>query len=249
MNHTTPHTLSRLRMTRSIKKLNTITIFILIAVLNNFIYGTAGITCNFTNTTEIPLTFKSFQDTNNRPIEIKNLNPGETFKSTVQSAQTVTYDIQPNIESLAYPFMHNGAYNIVFNTPAHPYKFSLEKGSFTNQDPTSGNAIISTVQVTNRTTFPVNISIALKDMGTLNDTANQPYPSVSTTNMPISTEQAFKTTKLPVNGFYAMTDTIKKLTVSSGLNGYNSGALPPLSIKNKCEIVNHHGSIKTYMSS
>ena len=243
MNHIT----QMLRMTRSIKNFNAVTTFMVIATFSNFAYATTTVTCIFKNTTDIPVTFKSFQDTNNRPVEIKNLNAGQSFKSSVPADKTVTYDIQPNIHSYAYPFMLNGAYNIVFNTPSHPHEFSLEKGSFTNPDPASGNAVLSTVQVTNRTTFPVNASILLKNMGQSNDTANQPYPSAGTTNMPISTPQATNTTKLPVNGFYAITDTIEKLTIASGLNGYNSGPLSPSSIKSRCEIVNHNGTIKTYM--
>ena len=234
---------------KHIKKINLATIFITIAILNNILYGNTGVTCIFKNTTDIPLTFRSFQDTNSRPVETTNLKPGEYFKSNVPVNKTVTYSIQPNIHSLAYPFMLTGAYNIVFDTPAHPHEFSLEKGSFTNPDPASQNAVTSTVQITNRTTFPVNASILLKDAGQSNDSSNQPYSSVSTTNMPISTYQAMNTTKLPVNGFYAMTDTIEKLTVASGVNGYNSGPLSPSSVKSRCEIVNHHGSIKTYMGS
>ena len=243
------HTMLKLRMTERIKKLSVAIIFMGIIAFSNLAYGATKVTCIFKNTTDIPVTFKSFQDTNSRPVEIKNLNAGESFKSNVPADKTVTYDIQPNIHSLAYPFMLTGAYNIVFNTAAHPHEFSLEKGSFTNPDPASGNAVLSTVQITNKTTFPVNASILLKNMGQSNDTANQPYPSVGTTNMPISTPQATNTTKLPVNGFYAITDTIEKLSIASGLNGYNSGPLSPSSIKSKCEIINHNGSIKIYMGS
>lgn len=207
------------------------------------------ITCIFNNTTDVPVIFKSFQDNNSRPVETKKLNPNEFFTSNVTISNTVTYDIQPNIETLAYPFMLNGAYNIVFNTPAYPYKFSLIKGSFTNPDPASQNAILATTQITNKTTFPINASIVLKDMGYSNNFVNQPYQSTSTTKLPFNIFQAVNTTKLPVNGFYAITDTIEKLTIASGIQGYNSGPLSSVSIKSRCDIVNHHGFIKTYMTN
>lgn len=221
-------------------------------VINNAHYLSAITTVIsvFKNTTDFPVIFKSFQDDNNQPIETKNLKPGESFTSTVNTTQTIIYDIQPNIPTLSYPFMINGAYNIVFNTPTHPYRFSLIKGSFTNPDPSSQNAILATTQITNNTTFPINATIILKGMGQSAANLNAPYPAMGTTKQKNDGfTQAINTTKLPINGFYAITDTIEKLTISSALQGYSSGKLSPFSIKKQYDIVNHYGSIKIYTNN
>jgi hypothetical protein len=231
---------------KNIHKLHFLLISIAIGNFNTYVYGNVGITCLFKNTTGIPLLFKSYRDTNNQPAETVKLGIGQSTKSHIIANKTITYDIQPNINDLNYHSMVEGAYNILYHEPLYKNQFSLRRGSFTNATPKSfDSAIISTGQITNKTAFPVNIIINLKDAG-------QRYAYVNLTNQANNGPQqdanqsdpAVTKTLLQPNGFYALTDPIRNVIISCGINSYNSGPLSLISIPNQYIIVNYEGSIR-----
>lgn len=217
-----------------IKKLNSLNFIALIVTIQTNIITARQVTCTFKNSTEIPVTFKSFADLGSQPTEIKNINSGESFTSNLQAEKSVAYDMQPNVDPYYPSFTPIGAFNIYYNK--YQNKFSYERGSFTNEDPETQNAIVSSFQITNRTIFPIKFSIFLKDAGQGTQYLHEP-------------PQAIHRTKLPINGFYALTDAVDRIIIYPAINGYHSKALPLYSIKNRCDIINNNGNITIQMNN
>jgi|GEM_PF-2450042 len=209
-----------------VTKFNVLFFIIMMATYHNNC-GMTQVTCIFTNTTQFPITFKSFQDDNNKPIEIKNMNIGESITSKIQAKKTVVYDIQANINTYVPQLTTSGLFNIYYDTRRN--KFSYEKGSFTEIDPGTQNAILSTVQITNRTILPINVSILLKDTGQARQDPTTP-------------SQAVFYTKLPINGFYSVTDPVDHIVINHAINGYHSHPLSLSSVKSKYNIIDNFGT-------
>jgi len=209
-------------------------ICIIVVTTQIHIIAARQVTCIFKNSTEIPVTFNSFVDANNKPTEIKKINPSQSFTSNLQAEKTVSYDIQANIDPYYPSFTPIGAFNIYYDKRRN--KFSYDRGSFTNENPETQNAVLSTFQITNRAKFPINFSIFLKDAGQATQYLHEP-------------PQAIHRTKLPINAFYALTDAVDRVIIYPAINGYHAKDLPLYAIKNKCNIINNNGNIRIDMNN
>lgn len=216
-----------------IKKIITVTFVIAFTIQTNIIIA-RQVSCIFKNSTEIPVKFSSFADSDTKPTEIKKINSGQSFTSNLEAEKTVSYDIQPNVDPYTPSFTPLGAFNIHYDQRRN--KFSYDRGSFTNENPETQNAILSTFQITNRANFPIKFSIFLKDAGQATQYLHEP-------------PQAINRTKLPINGFYALTDPVDRIIIYPAINGCHSKSLPLYSVKNRCSIINNNGNISMHMDN
>lgn len=224
------------------KKINLSLCIVLIFAFNNITYSATQVTSKFRNTTEFPVKLQSFHDQEINPSETKIIAPHELYISNIQGNSTVRYAIAPNISAQRLN-MSFGSKNIVYDVSTN--RFTLQAASLhrkNSQD--SYLSDTSVMQIFNATTFPITISVVLKDAGQIiPNLIPDPVKNNILTPDPIPA-QAFKQTKLPIGGSYSTDDPITSVTISCAVKKYVSHDLPVAVIKNQYDIVHEFGKIK-----
>lgn len=223
------------------KKINLNLCIAAIFALNNMIYADTQVTSKFNNIAEFPVLFQSFRDQDKNPIETKIIAPHELYISNVQANSTVRYAMTPHISTQRLS-MSTGSKNIVYNTSTN--QFALQAASLNHknaQDPYLSDT--SVMRITNTTTFPINISVVLKDAGQVTPTLVPDSVKNHILTPNLIPAQALNQTRLPVGGSYATDDPITNVTISCAVKKYVSHDLPLAQIKNQYDIVHEFGKI------
>lgn len=215
------------------------------ACLNNITLYTTEVTSQFYNMTDLPILFQSFQDENNKPIETYVIDRNGSITSKIKASKTVQYRIHANIAPQQFTQgISTGAYNIIYNAPSSRDKFSLTKGSFINPNTDTYLTPSPAMQITNSTTFPIYISLELKDAGQTTQLLVPSQLKKQTLIPDAIPQQALNQTRLPVHGFYTVDDPLRQITISSAIKDYISPHHPLALVKSKYDIINKNGHLK-----
>jgi len=215
-----------------------------IFTFSNIIYPSTNVTSIFRNTAEFPILFQSFQDKNTTPIETKIIESQASFTSNIQANSTVRYGIAPSIQPQRLS-MSTGSKNIVYNIPQAKNQFAVQPATLKQKDvKDSYLSDTSVMQIFNSTTFPINISVVLKDAGQVTpNLIPDPTKNNLLTPDPIPT-QALKETRLPQGGSYSTDDPITSITISCAVKKYVSQEMPLSTVKSNYDIVHEFGKVR-----
>lgn len=218
-------------------------LFIIICSLHHLVSASSTVTSKFHNTTKFPVLLKSFHDEHARPIEKKVIEPDQLFHSKITAQSTVHYEIKPFINT-QFLSVSTGAKNIVY-TPGSRSKFALQPATLAQKDANdSFLSVAPTMSLTNATTFPIAITVILKDAGTTTPTLK---PYLATDLQPDTTlAQAINSTRLPIGASYSIDDQTTGVTISCAIEKYDSKNIPLALVKNEYNIGYEHG--KLYMT-